>query len=132
MPDTFDHDIHTVQVKYPSDPSVQMGGGYQFASRTPHPYQREFVLSFDAMIFYMSGGSKNLSDTPTSTYNPKLNWWRLELFYKNNGTWKTFIYPHPAEGNINVRFKQPLEQPKVVKGGHGVSEAFELIFVEQP
>lgn len=130
--ETFNFPVHTVQAKYPADAAVQMGNGYQFASRTPHPYQREFTLSFDAMVFYMSGGSKNVSDTPTANYDPTINWWRLEEFYLEHGTWKKFIYPHPAEGNITVRFKNALEQPKVVRGGYGVSESFEITLIEQP
>ena len=129
----FTFDVHTVRVIIPEDLQVQMGGGYIYSSRFPGPKPREFVLSFDTMKSYVdSAGLRITSATPGSNYEPKINWYRLMDFYAEHGTWKLFEYIYPPEGQISVRFKGPLEQPKVMPGGYGVLEPFELRLIEQP
>lgn len=124
--------FHTPRVVIPDDPVSQFGGGYSFGSRAPAPKQREFVLSFDTMISYINtDGTRITSGTLTSTYDPRLNIYLLIDWYADYGTWKSFTYTYPPEGVLSVKFKGAFEQPKVMPGGYGVSEGFELRLIEQ-
>jgi phage-related protein len=124
--DVFDF-IHTANDQYPQNSiNVKFGGGYQYSSYPTGPDQIIFTLSFQAMQFYLNAGNVD------ATILPRQNMKALMDFYERNGTYKTFIYPHPVRGYVFVKFESPLQQPKTIKGGNGVTEPFEIKLILQP
>lgn len=104
-----------------------IGQSYNFALPPISPSIRQFTLFFETMRYYFnSDGSIDL-DT-----NPQLNIGRLEHWYNTFKLTVPFLYPHPAFGNIWVRFNAPPTIPKGRFGGNGWLEAFSLTLVEQP
>jgi hypothetical protein len=124
----FNFPNHMVEEKYP-DPgtSLQLGNSYRFSTPPTAPDQRIFVLSWETMW-------RGLTSTGAVDYtsNVKNNLGALMQFYETYRLHKTFQYPHPWLGTLNVRFSKPLEMPKGIKGGDGWSEGFSVEFVEMP
>lgn len=124
----FDFPFHLVEDKN-GDPGnrVQLGNSYQFATPPSAPVPRIFVLSFETMWRGIkSDGSRDV------TTIPQKNAGTLWDFYAYFGMHKTFQYPHPWFGTVNVRFNKPLELPKGKAGGNGWTESFSVEFMEQP
>ena len=125
--DTFNLPYHLISVEYPNS-SVKMtfGRGYEFASKPKGPDQLDYILDFNLMMFY--------EDVPGSLdllANPKINMALLEKFYQSKRLYEKFIYPHPTEGDVIVRFKEPLKY-KIKFGGNGAVEPFSVKFTTQP
>lgn len=119
---------HIVEDKN-NDPGtrLQLGGSYQFATPPTAPVPRTFVLSFETMWRGLNDdGTRDV--TTVSDRNAGALW----DFYQTFGMHKTFQYPHPWFGTIDVRFNKPLELPKGLKGGNGWTEGFTVEFMEQP
>ena len=53
-------------------------------------------------------------------------------FYEQHHTSKKFYYVHPVYAVLTVRFKKPLEAPRSIKDGNGITEPFEILLIEQP
>lgn len=125
---TFNFPNHMVSEKYP-DPgtSVQLGNSYRFATPPVAPDQRIFTLSFESMWRGLT--STGAMDVTT---NVKNNLGALLQFYETYKLHKTFQYPHPWLGVLNVRFSTPLVTPKGIKGGDGWTESFDIELVEMP
>lgn len=123
---TFNFPMHTFETIYPdSSPKVQFGKGYEYASKPKAPDQVKYRLAFPVMKFYLTGGVVDRGIYTTS------NMALLEDFYKFHRCYEKFIYPHPLEGNVVVRFSQPL-QYKQLPMGLGAVEPFTLEFTLQP
>jgi hypothetical protein len=98
-----------------------------FATPPTAPAPRNFVLNFNTMWRGInSDGSMDVTSMPQK--NAGVLW----AFYQQYGMHKTFQYPHPWFGVVNVRFNKPLEIPKGKPDGYGWSEAFSVEFMEQP
>ena len=124
--DTFNVPFHKTRTVYPdSSPGIQLGKGYSFAAKPSGPDQRKFVLTFKSMVYYVA--SNGTLDIATNT---PLNYGTLDKFYQDHRTYQPFIYPHPAFGNITVRFAQPLQGPDAMEGGSGATEQFEVNLIE--
>lgn len=124
---TFDFPFHSIEVEYPeSSKKITFGGGYEFASRPRGPDQVIYKLHFEAMSFFTNGAG-----VADRLINPQINILTLEDFYKAHRMYEKFIYPHPAEGNLTVRFKSPLKY-KQQPLGLGVIEAFSVELITQP
>lgn len=123
----FDFPYHTVETEYPdSGTQVQMGKSYTFTAPPSAPDQRKFTLNFEAMAYFLTGG------TIDAFKEPEINLARLENFYNLHKMHATFSYVHPVYGIVPCRFAKPLKIPKGTKGGNGVVENIELQFVEVP
>lgn len=119
--------FHTLEVEYPeSSIAVSFGGGYEFTSAPKAPDQTEYTLNYEAMFFF-----QNTNGTLNKTLQPNVNMALLEDFYNRHKMYKKFIYPHPALGNLVVRFSQPLRY-KIAKNGKGRVESFSLKIKLQP
>jgi len=102
------------------------GRGYQFASKPKGPDQVTYVLKFKTMVFWQKAdGTYNL------TKQPQLNMALLEQFYQDKRLFTKFNYPHPALGNIVVRFAEPLKYD-IAEAGLGTVEPFEIKLLSQP
>lgn len=125
--ETFTFMKHVLSVEYPeSSAKIKFGRGYEFASRPIGPDQVTLTLSFKAMFFaFNPNGSYNL------TWEPTINMALLENFYKEHRLYEKFIYPHPVEGNLTVRFDRPL-QYKIIENGNGQVEPFQIRLLTQP
>lgn len=125
--ETFDFPLHTFAVRYPeSSAKVKFGRGYEFASAPKGPDQLTVTLNFAGMFFYPGADG-----FPDLTVEPRINIAVLEQFYQKHRLYKKFIYPHPAKGNIVVRFSAPL-QYKLKENGRGAVEPFSVEFLTQP
>lgn len=124
---TFNFPYHKQSTKYPeSGKRMQMGNSYMSAAEPSGPDQRVFMLDFATMKYFLVAG------VISPTFKPEINLAALEAFYKEHRLWKTFIYPHPVYGNVNVKFNKPLEIPKGISDGDGAVEAFSVELIEQP
>ena len=100
--------------------SVDFGGGYSFATDGEFPVLREFNLYFTGYKWYIN--DKGEIDTETNKNINNLG--NLREFYKRHLTHKSFVYNHPTEGMVKVRFAEPLVLPRRIKAGGGVCEDF--------
>jgi hypothetical protein len=127
--DTFDFSYHRVSHTYPQNSNqIGFGGGYVWASQPDAPPQRTFTLKLPGFKWYV-----NNDGTPDKTTNAAINnAGVLDDFYKAHQLYATFVYPHPYFGNINVKFKSPLQFPDPIAGGGGVIPEFDLVPIEQP
>lgn len=100
--------------------SVDFGGGYSFATDGDFPVLREFNLYFRGYKWYVD--EKGQIDTETNKAINNIG--NLREFYKRHLTHKSFIYHHPTEGEVKVRFAEPLKMPRRITSGGGVCEDF--------
>lgn len=119
---------HTFTTEYPeSGFKLQFGNSYTYAEGPTSPDQRIFTLSFPMLKYYTDSGG-----VVDATINPTLNMLALENFYLEHKMWKTFVYPHPVRGNLNVRFNKPLKVPAGIPDGGGAVGAFSIELIEVP
>lgn len=111
----------------PNNSTQTFGGGWEFAAAPDRPHQRIFTVKIPTVRYYMT--SSGVMDITTS---PELNLGRLKKFYERHSCYKPFIWTHPAEGNLKVRFKTPPEFPPGLPGGNGWIESFEVKLLELP
>ena len=103
--------------------SVDFGGGYSFATDGNFPVLREFSLTFTGYKWYTKEeGNRTILDFETNKSINNMG--ALREFYKKHLTHKSFLYHHPTEGELKVRFKEPLPLPKRLVGGNGVCADF--------
>jgi hypothetical protein len=123
----FDFPNHTVNHKYPERPQMTFGGGYTFTATPPNPVQRSFTLHFEGGLRWVQNangvGFSNSEDSENNAL-------RFDQFYAAHEMHKAFNYPHDVYGTLVVRFKQPFQMPKSVKGGSGWTESFSIDLVE--
>lgn len=128
MTDTIDIAYNVPMSKYPDNGfRIQMGNSYSFAAAPTSPPQRIFVVRVQGKRAY----AQYDGTVDTNAALPE-NVMTLNAFYLAHQLWKTFIYPHPLFGNLNVKFNKPLELPEVMVGGSGLLPDITLEFVEQP
>lgn len=142
---TFDFPYHKFRTEYPeSGNRVQLGGNYIFTAPPNGPDLRRFTLSFETMKYYVVGRdeagikldfannryiSKTLGEIDIFK-NREINMGALEAFYNAHKLHKSFLYPHPVYGNIEVKFMSPLKIPNGIAGGGGALESFEIDLIE--
>lgn len=125
--ETFSFPYHTQATDYPdSGFRAKLGNSYEFTAPPPAPDQRVFSLSFPLLKYFVSAGAITL------VTRPEINMAVLEAFYNRHKTYKTFIYPHPVYGNVNVKFSKPLKIPKGTEGADGAIHNIEIELTEQP
>lgn len=125
--ETFNFPKHTLSVKYPeSSAKMTFGKGYEFATKPKGPDQVSYTLAFRGMFFFLNGDG-----TFDATSQPTINMATLEQFYTRHRLYEKFIYPHPALGNLVMRFDTPLEY-KIQENGNGAVEPFTLTLLTQP
>jgi hypothetical protein len=126
--------MHVLEVEYPESARVKFGGGYEFATRPRGPDQTVYTLHFEGMRFFFEQvgypplGTRTILDL--NKY-PAINMGLLERFYQEHRLFEPFYYPHPAEGNLVVRFRDPLHY-KLKKNGRGEVEPFSVKLILQP
>lgn len=124
----FDFPFHRVETSNPDTGTrVQLGGSYVFTAAPNSPDQRTFKLFFPAMKFY----TDNNGDLD-SAIEPQKNMLALIEFYAEHKLHKSFLYDHPVHGEVTVKFRTPLTEPKGIPGGTGVTESFEVELMEIP
>lgn len=125
--ETFDDFmLHNDDISYVNQGfSVDFGGGYSFATDGEFPVLRIFNLYFTGYKWYtkMEGFHEVLDFETNKNIN---NIGALREFYKRHLTHKSFIYNHPTEGEMKVRFAEPLVLPRRIKSGGGVCEDFSI------
>lgn len=127
MPQTFAFPYHTLEVAHPeSSVTVRFGRGWSFASKPKGPNQVTYRLKFRLMKFFL-----NPDGSFDKVTQPAINMALLEDFYLAHQLYEPFTYPHPALGNITVRFARPLEY-SIMEEGHGATEPFQLELLTQP
>lgn len=126
--ETFNFPYHVPTHSYPKGDSFKFGRGYEFSAQPQLPVQKRFTLRFNVMKWEFDN-----SGVADASINPTTNILALIQFYEAHYSYKTFIYPHPVLGNINVKFAAdaPWEVPKGIVGGTGAVESFEMVLVEQ-
>jgi hypothetical protein len=125
--ETFLFDNYHMTHKYPDDSTVSFGGGYVFAVKPESPPQIIHYLHFSGLHWYA-----NAQGSWVDTIDARKNILALNNFYERHRKWKRFIYPHPYRGNLIVRFNQPFQMPKSIVGGSGLTESFDIEFIEHP
>lgn len=124
---TYNFPTYSFETVYPeSSTKITFGKGYEFASAPSAPDQVGYKLHYESMAYFINpNGSVN------RTVEAKINIAALEDFYKEHRLFKKFIFPHPAEGNLTVRFAKPLVF-KQKPGGLGTIEPFTIELILQP
>lgn len=124
----FDFPYHTTEDRYPENSViVQFGKSWEFASKPKGPPQVQFRLEFKHMWWFLDGNENVLTDV-----NTQINIATLRQFYEAHELYEKFIYPHPARGDVTVRFAQPLVVPKSIENGNGATDPFEVVLKLQP
>lgn len=125
----FDFDYHKTTTAYPeSGTRLQLGKSYTFASEPTYPDQRVLTLHFPGMFYFCHP----TTGVPDLTRNPKVNFGRLEAFYKEHRLWKDFDYTHPIYGLLRCKFNKPLQTPKPIDNRPGELEGFTVELLEMP
>lgn len=123
---TFDFKYFTTATQYPDEPSLpNFGSGWAASVPNPLPLQRKYNLNVMGMIYY-----QNVDNTFDVATNPLQNMGRLIQFYETHRMASKFIFPHPALGNINVRFAAPLIVPTALVGGTGALPDITITLIE--
>lgn len=119
--------VHKCSMDYISQGfTVDMGDGYTFATDGKAPLVRKLKLSFTGYKWYM-----NEDGTVDTETNKNINnMGALRDFWKAHLTHKQFIYRHPTEGNLKVRFSQPLSIPEVKAVGFSVVNDFQVELIQ--
>lgn len=126
--DTFDFPYHSISHNYPeTGVRVKFGNSYEFSSAPAAPPQRTFKLNMKGMRYY-----NNPDGSFSRTMNNGTNILSLEDFYKEHELYKRFLYNHETEGELTVRFKEPLQIPEAIENGGGLFPPFEITLIEQP
>lgn len=126
--ETFIWNLHTQSTEYPEGFTAKLGNSYEFAAEPTSVDQRVFKLYFKTMRYYTLANGTTIDATQV----PVINMAALEAFYKVHRMWKTFLYPHPVYGTVQVKFRKPLMIPQGIEGGGGAVQPFGLEFTEQP
>ena len=122
----FNFPYHTFRTEYPeSGNRVQLGGNYIFSAPPNGPDLRRITLKFETMKYYL-----DVNGAITNAPHPEINMAVLEAFYNAHKMHKSFIYPHPVYGDMEVKFMTPLKIPEGIKGGNGALQDFEIELVE--
>lgn len=126
--DTFDDFmVHTCSLEYISQGfTMDMGDGYTFATDGKAPLTRKLILTFTGYKWYMTEDGHVDVETNKSINNLGA----LRDFWKSHLTHKQFIYKHPTEGNLNVRFNQPLKIPELKSPGFSVVKDFQVELIQ--
>lgn len=125
---TFDFPFHTLAEEFPdSGYGLKFGKSYEFRAAPDAPDQITYTLSMTGMRYYT-----NENGTFNRTINPQTNILTLWDFYVTHKMHLPFVYPHPVDGNLNVRFKAPLKRPTAIRGGKGIIPDFEIQLELQP
>lgn len=124
--ETFNFPFHKFSTDYPeSGTRVQLNGNYLFTAPPNGPDLRTITLRFPTMFYYLtSGGAIDI------VKNPQYNMAVLEAFYNRHKLHKSFLYPHPVYGNMEVKFGRPLRIPEGMDGGSGAVEEFTIDLIE--
>lgn len=126
--ETFDNFmLHKVDTNYNTTGfSVELGGGYSFATDGKSPIIRELVLYFTGYKWYLNEDGS----IDTETNKNINNMGALRDFFFEHKTHKEFIYNHPADGEVVVRFKEALKIPKAKPDSGGIVEDFQVTLIE--
>lgn len=126
--DTFDDFmIHTCDMEYISQGfTVDMGDGYTFATDGKSPVVRKLSLTFTGYKWYMNEDGSVDSETNKSINNMGA----LRDFWLKHLTHKQFIYKHPTEGDLKVRFSSPLKIPSLRSVGFSVVKDFNVSLIQ--
>lgn len=125
---TFPFIHHTQETEYPERGSqVRLGGGWTHTEKPVGPPSRTITLNFAAMKYFIDaeGGLD-------ATVNEAINLLALEKFYQEHEQHKHFIYNHYLHGLLTVVFKSPFKTPKLIAGGDGATQSFQVVLLEIP
>ena len=126
--DTFDNFMaHKCSLEYISQGfTVDMGDGYTFATDGKSPVIRKLKLTFTGYRWYMNEDGS--VDVETNKHINNVGAFRD--FWLAHLTHKQFIYKHPTEGNLNVRFSQPVIIPELKYPGFSVVSDFNVELIQ--
>ena len=128
--ETFNFPFHGTPAMTTDDnsTSITLKGGFKFSAEPSEPILRIFTLTFPVMGYeFLPNGDPDALGTLNTEHNV-LSLWE---FYKKHGTWKTFTYPHPAFGDVTVKFDTPFTIPQVT-GNQGKVSSIEVKLREHP
>lgn len=112
----------------PANYVTQFGGGWPYASKQIAPHQRIFTLTFESMCYLLLDQGVGYIDTET---DKDRNLGALNEFYREHSLAVPFVWEHPAEGDITVKFKEPIELPEM-RENIGWSEQIKVTLIEIP
>lgn len=125
---TFPFVVHSVQVSYPERNSrATLGGGWSYTQKPTGKPARTFMVSFEAMKYYLNDNGR--LDALT---NVETNLKALDDFYAEHEQHAHFIYEHYVYGTVVVVFKTPYQSPKLIPRGDGTSQPFTVELLEIP
>ena len=121
--------MHRVATEHPdSGARMQFGDSYMYSAEPTAPDQRIFKLKFKILKYFLGPGDV----LPNPNIQPAINLARLTAFYAEHRMWKSFTYPHPVYGDVQVKFNKPLSIPEGIEQGDGAHADISLEFIEQP
>lgn len=119
--------VHTCTLEYISQGfTVDMGDGYTFATDGRSPIIRKLSLTFTGYKWYMTEDGKVDTETNKNINNVGA----LRDFWLEHLTHKQFIYRHPTEGDLKVRFYEPLKIPELRAVGFSVVKDFKVELIQ--
>ena len=126
--DNFDNFmVHQCSTEYISQGfTVDMGDGYTFATDGKAPIVRKLSLTFRGYKWYTN--EDGTIDTETNKNINNMG--ALRDFWKKHLTHKPFIYRHPKEGDLRVRFNCTFKDPEPLSIGFSVVKDFQLELIE--
>lgn len=126
--ETFNFPYHLFSTQNPeSGLRISLGNNYTFTSPSESPDQRSFTLRFAAMQFFLDSEG-NIDENE----EPEINMMTLIRFYQAHKLHKSFIYPHPIHGELEVKFNSPLNEVEGIPNGNGVTQPVEIQLIEIP
>lgn len=92
--------------------------------------QLEPLITATGLIYTNGAPVTRTQGQISDTEGFQTNMATLEAFYNRHKLHKTFIYPHPVYGNVEVQFHSPLKIPEGNIGGNGSVKDFTIELVE--
>lgn len=118
----FPFTIHTCEVEYPERSSqIKLGGGWTHTQKPVGPPARLFTLTFEAMKYYLDDNG-----AVDDSQSIETNLFALDKFYQKHELHEHFLYDHYLYGQVVVIFHKPFKTPKLLAGGDGASQGFQV------
>ena len=128
MTETFNFPFHSIEEAFPETGySVKFGQSYEFRTGSSAPDQVVYTLNMSGLRYY-----QNPDKSFNRTVNPTTNILFFKDFYKAHKLHVPFYYNHEAEGQLRVRFKDPIKIPTAFTNSNGVIPTFSITLELMP
>lgn len=122
----FDFCVNSRVIKEiaPEEAGTVTMNGWDFTSKSPHPYRRTFVIKLFGLRWYTDDYGRY-----DITQNPDKNAARLLKFYQDHRLSGVFYLNHENYGRIQCRFKTQVNIEPAEPNSGGLVQPFEVTVI---